>query len=287
MVNIPMSNEIASCGYLYIAIGRRYVLEAQQSARSLKKHTKYPLCLVTDDTTFTSDFFDQIIIAKLPGDFIAKIIGMALTPFERTIYLDNDTFVCSPVDELFSVLDFFEMSMLPFSFLHSYSFFERYNPSFKIKYERVIPEYHLGVVVYKTTETVKNLLADWLVMHEQMHIKSDASSFRETYFNYIRDVRIAPLPFEYNYHGTQSFGFVYNEIKIIHERLGERWNTLTTVMLPFEKMEKKAKTFNKYKGKRIIIPYFGVLPYRFSPYRIKYVLKRMLGVKKTKKAETF
>ena len=287
MYNQIIDTGSTSCGYLYIAIGKRYVLEAEISARSLRRFTKYPVCLITDDTSYSNALFDKIIIAQSPGDFIAKIIGMNLTPFERTVYLDNDTFVCSDVDELFSILDFFEMSMLPFPFQHSYSFFAQYNPTYKLKYERVIPEYHLGVVAYKTTGTVKKLLADWLAMHEEMHIKSDASSFREVYFNYVRDVRIAPLPFEYNYHGTHSFGFAYNEIKIIHERLGEKWNTLTTVMLPYEKMEKKANAFNKYKGKRIIIPYFGVLPYRFSPYRIKYVIKRMLGIKKTKKAETF
>lgn len=277
----------SNCGYLYIAIGKRYVMEAQISARSLRRFTRLPVCLITDDASFKSDLFDTVITVNAPGDFVAKIIGLALTPFERTVYMDNDTFVCSPIDEMFDVLDYFEMSMMPYPFLHSYGFLQKYNPSYKLTYERIIPEYHLGVMVYKMTDAVKSMLREWLQVHEEMHIKADCTSFREIHFKYLKDVRVAPLPFEYNYHGTHSFSIVYNEIKIIHERLGERWNTLTTVMLPYEKMEKKARQFNKHKGKRLIIPYIGVIPYRYSPYRIKYVLKRMLGIKKTKKAETF
>ncbi|MGI8952796.1 MAG: hypothetical protein ACR2FN_14575 [Chitinophagaceae bacterium] len=275
------------CGYLYIAIGKKYVIEAEISARSLKRFTEYPLCIITDDANYENDLFDIIMHETMPGDFVAKIIGVAKTPFERTVYLDNDTFICTPVDEMFDVLDFFDMSLMPFPFLHSYSFFNRYNSSYKLKYEKIIPEYHFGVMIYKMNDAVKNLMNDWIVKHEEMHIKADCSSFREAYFKHIPNVRISPLPLEYNYHGTHSIGIAYNEIKIIHERLGEKWNTLTTVMLPFEKMEKKAKRMNKYHCKRIIIPYIGVIPYTFSPYHIKYKFKKMLGIKRTKKAETF
>ncbi len=276
-----------NCGFLYIAIGKRYLIEAEISVRSLKRFTKYPACLITGDEEYKNELFDIIIREKMPGDFVAKIIGVAKTPFERTVYLDNDTFICAPIDEMFDVLDFFDMCMMPFHFLHSYNFFSTYNPEFKLKYEKIIPEYHFGVMVYRMNDAVKNLMADWLVKHEEMHIKADCSSFREAYFDHIPFVRIAPLPFEYNYHGTFSIGVAYNEIKIIHERLGERWNTLTTVMLPYEKMEKKATRINKYHCKRFIIPYVGVIPYTWSPYNIKKKIKQFFGVKKTKKSETF
>lgn len=278
---------ITSKGFLYIAIGKRYLMEAEISARSLKRFTKFPLCLITDNKEYKNQLFDIIIYETMPADFVAKIIGVAKTPFERTVYLDNDTFVCSAIDNMFDVLDFFDMSLMPFPFLHSYSFFAEYNPEYKLHYEGIIPEYHFGVMVYKMNDAVKNLMKDWLAKHKEMHIKADCSSFREAYFPHIPFVRISPLPLEYNYHGTFSFGVAYNEIKIIHERLGERWNTLTTVMLPFHKMEKKAKMMNKYHYKRIIIPYIGVIPYTWSPYNIKKKIKQLFGIKRTKKAETF
>jgi alpha-N-acetylglucosamine transferase len=276
-----------SKGFLYIAIGKRYLMEAEISARSLRRFTKFPVCIITDDRQYKNPLFDITIYEAMPGDFVAKIIGVAKTPFERTVYLDNDTFVCSCIDEMFDVLDFFDMSLMPFHFLHSYGFFDKYNPEYKLKYERIIPEYHFGVMVFKMNDAVKNLFQDWLEMHGKMNIKADCSSFREVYFSHIPFVRISPLPLEYNYHGTFSFGVAYNEIKIIHERLGERWNTLTTVMLPFHKMERKAKMINKYHYKRIIIPYFGVIPYTWSPYNIKKKIKMLFGIKRTRKAETF
>ena len=274
-------------GFLYIAIGKRYLLEAQISARSLRRFTKHPICIITDEANFTSPLFDIIIHENMPADFVSKIIGIKKTPFQKTIYLDSDTFICAPIDQLFKILDLFDMAMTIDRYNHSYGFLQHYNASFQLKFENVLPEYHTGLIVYGDSQPVKGLINDWLELHQQMNVKADMPSFREAFIKNATTVRIAPLPFEYNYFGTLSFGFAYNEIKIFHERLGERWNTLTTLMLPFEKMDKKARMMNKYHYKRIIIPYFGVIPYRYSPYIIKHKLKRLLGIKKTKKAETF
>lgn len=274
-------------GFLYAAFGKRYLQEAETSARSLKRFTSLPVCLVTDKENYSNEYFDQVIVEKEVNDFVSKITGIRRTPFERTVYLDSDTFICAPIDNLFQILDIFDMAMTIERYNHSYAFFQRYNSAFQLRFENVLPEYHTGLIVYNNNECVKNLFADWLHIHHEMSIKADMPSFREAFIKNAITVRIAALPFEYNYFGTNSFGFAYNEIKVIHERLGERWNTLTTVMLPFEKMEKKASRMNKYHCKRIIIPYVGVIPYSFSPYRIKYKLKQLLGIKKTKKAETF
>lgn len=274
-------------GFLYIAFGKRYLQEVEISARSLKRFTKFPVCVITDDTTFSSTYVDEIIIAETVTDFVSKIIGLAKTPFERTVFLDSDTFVCAPIDQLFNVLDLFDMAMVVERSNHSYSFVVKYKPDFKISYENLLPEYHTGVIVYKSNAVVRKLFSDWLEIHNRLELKADMPSFREAYMQHIGKVNIASLPFEYNYFGTHSFGFAHNEIKVIHERLGEKWNTLTRVMLPYEKMEKKAKSMNKYHCKRIIVPYFGAVPYTWSPYRLKYKLKVFFGIKKTKKSETF
>ncbi len=274
-------------GYLYIAMGKRYLLEAEISARSLKRFTKFPICLVTDDGLYQNPVFDEIILIPAASDFVTKILGLVKTPYERTVFLDTDTFVCSSVDNLFEILDLFDMAMTIERGNHSYTFFERYNPSYTLRFENVLPEYHTGVIVYKMNNGVKKLYDDWLTVYNHIHVKADMPAFREAFILNATTVRIATLPFEYNYHGTLSFGFVHNEIKIIHDRLGEKWNTLTRKMLSFEQMNKISIRINKFCGKRIIVPYIGYIPYFFSPYRVKYKIKKMLGIKKTKKAETF
>ncbi|MEP6512601.1 MAG: hypothetical protein ABJA79_01935 [Parafilimonas sp.] len=276
-----------NCGFLYVAMGKKYLMEAQISARSLKRFTQYPVAVITDDAGFKSDLFDIIIYNEPSEDFITKILGVKQTPFQRTVFLDTDTFVCSSINDLFSVLDLFDMAMTIDNFIHGYPFFKKYNPAYFIRYEKIIPEYNTGVIVFSNNNKVMKLFESWLKIHKAMHIKADMPSFREALIENAATVGISPLPFEYNFHGIKSFGFVYNEIKIIHERLGERWSTLTEIMLPYEKMDRLAKRINKHKGKRIIIPYMGVITSAFSPYSIKNKLKRMFGIKKTKKAETF
>lgn len=274
-------------GFLYIAMGKRYLLEAETSAQSLKRFTNLPICLITDEENYRNTYFDLICFEKSERDFVSKIAGIKKTPFQKTIYLDSDTFICAPIEQLFEILDLFDMAMTIDRYNHSYGFLRHYNSSFKLRFENVLPEYNTGLIVYNSGEHIKKLFEDWLDTHREMNVKADMPSFREAFIKNSTTVRIAPLPFEYNYFGTHSFGFAYNEIKVMHERLGERWNTLTPLMLSFEKMEKKARMMNKYHCKRIIIPYLGVVPYKFSPYRIKYKLKQVLGIKKTKKAETF
>ncbi len=282
-----LGNKDKKCGYLYVAMGKRYLQEVEISARSLKRFTTYPVCLVTDDTDFKCRYIDLIIYSQTETDFAAKIIGIKKTPFRETIFLDSDTFICSSIDHLFDVLELFDMALSVENFMHSYGYIQHYNPGFKIKYEKTIPEYNTGVIVYRWNRSVQKLMEDWISLHKELKFKVDMPSFREALIKNADGVKISPLPFEYNYHGTHSFGFVYNEIRVIHERLGEKRNTLTTVMLPFEKMDRIAKRINKITCKRLIIPYIGVIPYSYSPYNIRKKIKRFFGVRYTKKSETF
>lgn len=277
-----------SKGFLYIAHGIKYFKEAEVSATSLRRFTKLPICLITNDETYVNPVFDQVTCLKnLEKSYGSKISGLLHSPFDKTIFLDSDTFVCAAVDQVFEALDIFDVAMTVDNFMHSYLFFNKYRPDFKLRYEAVIPEYNTGVIAIRKNTVTNQLLSDWMQVHVEMNINADMPSFREAYINNAATVRITPLPFEYNYHGTHSFGFLYNEVKVIHERLGEKWNTLTGSMLGYDQMDKWAKRLNKSKVKRLVIPYFGIIPYVWSPFVIKNKIKKMFGIKRTKKAETF
>src|SRR5688572_8197644 len=100
-----------TCGYLYVAIGEMFRQEAECSARSLRRFTKYPTCLVTDHPTYNSTAFDQIIrVQNIGRSFEVKITGMQLSPFDKTVFLDCDTFVCSSIDDIFGFLEYFDMA---------------------------------------------------------------------------------------------------------------------------------------------------------------------------------
>lgn len=279
-----MTNQ--SCGYFYIAVGMPWVKEAAASAYSLKRFTKFPICLITDQLDYKNEIFDIILYEKMETNFVSKIYGLQHSPFERNVFLDTDTFVCSNIDNLFNVLDLYDISLCTDSFVHSYNFIDRYQPNFKIRYEGVLPQYNTGVIVYNWNDSVKKLVDDWLVIHQKMGIPANMPSFREAVIDNYDKVKVAILPHEYNFHGTLTFRIAYTEIKIIHDRLQEKKGTITRVMASFDKMEQIAKKMNKTHVKRLIVPYFGAIPYNYSPYKILRKIKKMLAVKQTRKSDT-
>ncbi len=274
-------------GFLYVGMGKKYRMEAEISARSIRRFTKYPIALVTEDPNYSSEYFDQIILSEASSDFVSKIKGLQLTPFDRTIFLDTDTFVCLPIDELFDVLDLFDMAMSVDVFGHSRGFIQKYQPQFKIRYENVIPEFHTGVIVVKNNLKTQSFIRFWLQKHEELNLKADMPSLREAYIDFEEKVSIAPLLAEYNYYEIFSFGIIHGPVKIIHGRLGSRWSTLTRVMLPFEKMDKIANKYNKRPNiKRLLIGNVGIISANYNLWVMKNFIKKALGIKQTKKSET-
>jgi len=285
--NINETDYFKTCGFLYVAVGIKYLKEAEISVRSLKRFTKFPACLYTDIENYTNPLFDIIIKADvINGTYGNKINGILKSPFYKTLYLDGDTFICGHVDDLFDVLDLFDMSLMPDPLLHSYLFLLQ-RPDYKILYEKIVPEFQMAVILFKKSQIVLQLLEEWLETHARLNIVSDMASFRDAYFRFVGRVSINPLPMEYNYNGTMTFSLVYDKVKIIHEKIQERRDNLRLIMADFDKMERHAKRLNKYSFKRLIIPYFGPIPFYFSPYLIKRKIKKLLGVKRKVKDESF
>ncbi len=79
----------------------------------------------------------------------------------------------------------------------------------------------------------------------------------------------------------------YTTVRVIHDRLGEKWNNLRPHMADFDYMDKLARRINKDTGKRLIIPYIGVIPFTWSPFNIKRKIKSLIGIKAKKKRESF
>ncbi len=275
-----------TCGYLYIAIGEMFRFEAERSCKSLKRFTRHPVCLITDDPKFQSKQFDQIIYVENIGrSFEVKITGMQLSPFQKTVFLDGDTFVCDSIDNIFDLLDYCDMAATQDLTGHSMGFWTQYQPEYKLKLKGVFHEFHTGVVGFNLNHTVKEFLGIWLRIHRELNMYADMPTFREALLEY--PIRMGVLPHEYNLTGLKSMVIAHGKVKIIHDRLGEKWNNLRSHMASFEYMDKLALRINKTELKRLIIPYVGVIPYYFSPFYLKQKIKRILGIKARKKRESF
>jgi hypothetical protein len=103
-----------SVGVIYVAIGARFVPEAMLSAKSVRRFLPdVPILLFTDQAPGARDGFDKVIqlSAPHPKAQINKLIAMMQSPFEKTLLLDTDTYVCADISDLFALLERFDVAM--------------------------------------------------------------------------------------------------------------------------------------------------------------------------------
>lgn len=269
-------------GYLYVANKPKFVKEAMISAQSIRQFSKLPICLVCNEELATAavyDFFDIVILNEELNNYIylAKIIGMQHSPFEKTIFLDSDTFVCSDITSLFELLPMADIATTQEKSYHTT------NQIKDIKFKNIIPEFNSGVILFMKNEITKRILSDWLTICIENNIKNDMPGLREAILKNFKEVRYFILPEEFNSHGYKSMILLYGEVKIIHERMGTRWNVLTPYFLSFEEGKKFANQINKKLYKRLYIPHVGIIPYNWNLYNFIFKIKRTVGIKRVSK----
>ena len=107
-------NHAETTGVIYVASGARYLAEAARSCASLKRVMPGIETALYTDTPADGAIalFDHVL--PLPsarhtcGD---KLIPLLDVPFDRAIFLDSDTYVARPIDDLFQLLDQFDFAI--------------------------------------------------------------------------------------------------------------------------------------------------------------------------------
>ena len=96
-------------GVIYIAYSqKKYIDEAIFSATSVKKHNPNLSITIFTDYELKNNCFD--IVKKLPPNnfkFRCKQDFLKNTPYEKTLYLDTDTYVNDNIEDLFNLLPIF------------------------------------------------------------------------------------------------------------------------------------------------------------------------------------
>lgn len=276
-----MVNSKLKAGYLYVANKKKFFEEAKVSAQSIRQFSSLPIALIASENSIdesVKDFFDIIIVVNELNEYtyLSKIIGLQNSPFDKTIFLDSDTFVCSDISELFILLDLVDIATTQESKKHTHSFPE-------MKYKNIFPEFNSGVILFNKNESIQKLFQDWLEICKSLNIQIDMPGLREAIILNFSSIKYSILPECYNSHGYKTMLMLEGEIKVIHERLGANWKTWTPFYMSFEKMSKFSKKINKYHYKRIYIPFLGLIPYYYSPSNILIKFKKMLGIKRTSK----
>jgi hypothetical protein len=202
-----------SLGVIYIATGEKYIKEAIESAASLKEHIpKMPITLFSSSDEVNNSLFERVEIIENPKyEWSDKIKYIAKTPYQKTLFLDADTFVCSDFSEIFSLLLKFDIATAHAPTRTVYEL-ENVPESF--------PEMNTGVILFNDSPHVKMFFDLWLTLYHKSMKKHpepphDQPAFREALYK--SQLRIATLTPEYNCRFIMP-GFVDKKVKILHGR---------------------------------------------------------------------
>ncbi|MBO9998140.1 MAG: hypothetical protein J7641_03880 [Cyanobacteria bacterium SID2] len=227
-----------SRGVVYVATGGLHLREACRSVVSLK--VKMPDLHVTLFTDFVGKLpgFDRIERIEHPHySYFDKVLYIPKTPYDRTVFLDTDTYICHDFRELFDLLDRFDLAAA-------------HAPSrFAYRVEGVpdsFPEFNTGVIVFRKTPDVWDFFLDWRERYKLDRERSgrekfgdfppDQPTFRDAIYHSF--LRVSTLTPEYN------FRFIYptfasGNVKILHGRNSN--------------LDAVCRQVNKLKGMRVSV----------------------------------
>ncbi len=206
-----------SNGALYIIThDPRYVGMLLTAAASLKKAMPDLPITAISQFPIESPLFEKIIpVEPSPDGFYDKCRMIQESPYDRTLFIDADTYVVEPVPELFTLLDHFDCAATHEEYLDS-DWHKRYpRPDIPSSF----PEFNTGVLMLKRSDRMNRVLEEWGALYKQyLKEKPDERLNDQPFFRvaaYYGDVRIATLTREYNCK-FRGQGYLNHRLKIAH-----------------------------------------------------------------------
>ena len=217
----------APAGVMYSAFGEKYIAEAARAARSSLRHNDVPHLIFAGGEVrdpppgVTVVGFEPISSAP----FIDRIANMRRSPFERTLYLDTDTFVVDEIVGVFQLLDHYDLAVVQAP---------AYRGLDDPEVPAAFPEYNCGVVAWRASESVAAFLRSWEETYRAWLVEDvlrgldggehptrteigDQPAFRRCAWQH--GMRVATLPPEYNL----RLGFrttVVDRVRLLHGHTG-------------------------------------------------------------------
>jgi hypothetical protein len=224
-------------GIMYSAFGERYIAEAVSAARSSLRHNDVPHVIFSAGAVHDPPPGVEVVSFEQASSapFVDRIANMRRSPFERTIYLDTDTYVVEPILDVFELLDRYDLALA-----HAPAYRGLDDP----EVPEAFPEFNCGFVAWRSEERVSEFLASWEATYRAWLEKDvlrgryggehpsrspigDQPAFRRCAWQH--GMRVATLPPEYNLRlGIQTT--VVDRVRLIHghsdkyETLAERFN---------------------------------------------------------------
>ena len=211
--------ETENYGVFYVAAGQKYIDEACNSARSLKKiNSSLKISIACNHQPEDIGLFDRIILvnetvaSRNEGLLFKTKYLYALSPYQKTLFVDTDTFFINDIESGFGILDYFDVSM---TLDPPDSHFPTLSSGKKIDCKPV----NTGVIFFRKNEVNNYLFQEWLkiysekLSHNPNLRESDQTSCTEALMSC--SSRLYPLSPEWN----TRFCFINTlkePVKILH-----------------------------------------------------------------------
>lgn len=225
--------KLENYGVFYVAAGQKYIDEACNSARSLRKiNSSLRISIACNQKPEENGLFDQIILvdetvkSRNEGLLFKTKYLYTLSPYQKTLFVDTDTFFIGDIESGFNILDYFDISM---TLDPPDSHFPTLSSGKKIDCKPV----NTGVIFFKKNEVNDRLFQEWLKIYSEKLAQnpnlreSDQTSCTEALMRC--SSRLYPLSPEWN----TRFCFINTlkePVKILHaysnniEKIADRVN---------------------------------------------------------------
>ncbi len=183
----------ASTGVIFVATGPEYLDLALDAAASVAE----------TNPGLENDLFTDLPDAVPPGLFTqiheitnphlrSKLDCLPRTRFARTLFLDCDTRVVRPLDNLFTLLDRFDLALAHDVRRAS----NLIRTGWRIDTPYAFPQLNSGVLLYALSPRTEAFFADWSAAYRASGLDRDQPSLRDLLWS--SDIRFHVLPPEFN-----------------------------------------------------------------------------------------
>lgn len=202
-------------GVVYVAWGHDHVEVARRSAESVRQSNPALgtaiWCKRGDDVSG----FDQAFYIP-DGLKRPKVNVLGESPFEETLFLDNDTLVRSDLGSMFDLLRKYEMCGAQVVLWHR----PRHQKKIVLDLPETFPEINTGVLLYRKSPAVLEFFAQWAETFAQSGMGIDQPSFREVLWG--SDVSFYVLPQQFNKRVFEASELIWSDqpkARILHLEL--------------------------------------------------------------------
>jgi hypothetical protein len=212
-------------GAIYIITqDSRYTGLLLNSAASLKRVMPDLPVTVFSQFPLESPLFERVIRVEGSQDgFYDKTLIMPQTPYERTLFIDADTYVVDPVPELFTILDQFDCAATHEEYVNTDWFNHYPRPDIPACF----PEFNTGILVFKRSLRMNRVLEDWPKLYQSFIAENPGKKINDQPFFraavYCNAVRMATLTREYNCK-FRGQGYLNGRVKILHGHIEYQLN---------------------------------------------------------------